>query len=111
MNNLTSKKCVSCEGGTLPLGPLEIKKYLSEVKAWKIDRDKKSISRDFEFNDFAEAVDFVDEVAHLAEAEGHHPNIFLHDWNEVRLTLATHTIGGLSENDFILAAKIDRIKR
>lgn len=89
--------------------PFEIKKYLAEVSDWKPAKDKKSISRGFEFSDFKEAVAFINRVARLAEKEGHHPNIFLHDWNEVRLTLSTHAIGGLSENDFILAAKIDRL--
>lgn len=110
MKKLSQKHCVPCEGKTPPLGPLEIKKYLAKVKEWEASGDKKSIMRNFEFNNFAEAVDFVDQIAKIAEMEGHHPNIFLHDWNEVRLTLSTHAVGGLSENDFILAAKINEMK-
>jgi len=68
---------------------------------------KKRIAKDYKFKDFNEALAFVNKVGHLSEEEGHHPDINLHNWNKVTLTLTTHAIGPLSENDFILAAKID----
>ena len=106
--NLLSKKCVPCEGGTKPLPPAEAEKLLSQVKDWEFT-DGKKIEKNFKFKDFKEAMGFVNKVADLAEGEGHHPDIIVHGWNKVRLELSTHAIGGLSENDFILAAKIDNI--
>ena len=91
-----------------PLMAEEIEKYLPEVTGWELLEDKK-IRREFRFKDFKEAMAFVNKVANLAESEGHHPDIYLHSWNKVRLDLSTHAIGGLSENDFILAAKINNI--
>lgn len=91
-----------------PLTEDKIKKILPEISGWEVVQNK-SIARDFAFKNFKEAMEFVNRVAELAEAEGHHPDIFLHGWNKVRLELSTHAIGGLSENDFILAAKIDTL--
>lgn len=87
----------------------EIQKYLAEVPGWEVI-DNKKIVKSLKFKDFKEAMGFVNKVAELAEVEGHHPDILIHGWNKVRLELSTHAIGGLSENDFILAAKIDRIQ-
>lgn len=89
----------------MPLTAEEIEKYLPEVPGWEVLENKK-IRREFKFKDFKDAMAFVNKVADLAEREGHHPDIFIHGWNKVRIDLATHAIGGLSENDFILAAKI-----
>lgn len=86
----------------------EAEKYLADVKGWELVGGKK-IERDFKFKDFKEAMLFVNKVADLAEGEGHHPDIIVHGWNNVRFELSTHSIGGLSENDFILAAKINNI--
>ena len=105
--SLVEKRWVPWEGGTLPLSDSPIKKYLKEVPAWIII-DGKKISRGFKFNSFSQAMFFVNKVADLAEAEGHHPDIHIF-YNKVSLELSTHAIGGLSENDFILAAKIDRL--
>jgi len=105
--NLAAKKCIPCESGTLPLSKDAAKKYLSDAPGWSLADGK--ISRDFEFKDFKEAMAFVSKVADLAENEGHHPDIFIHQWNKVKLELSTHAIGGLSENDFIMAAKINAI--
>ena len=107
MENLASKKCVPCEGETPPLSKEQVKKLLPQIQGWIMGSDFKKISRDFKFKDFKAALDFVNKVAELAESEGHHPDILVHDWNKVRLELSTHAIGGLSENDFIMAAKID----
>lgn len=106
---LTGKKCMPCEGGTPPLKRSEFAKYLDEVKGWSVADDEKSLSREFEFKNFMRAVMFLNAVAYLAEREGHHPDFTLHGWNKARFTLSTHAIGGLSENDFILAAKIDAL--
>ena len=108
MIDLTTRRCVPCEGGMLPLSAELVKKYLGEVSNWNVAPDGKSISRKYKFSDFKAAIAFVNEVADLAEFEGHHPDISI-SYNKVTLTLSTHAIGGLSENDFILAAKINQI--
>ncbi len=104
-SDLSGKKCKPCEGGTLPLSPDAISVYLKGVSGWQVEEDKK-IKKEFKFKDFKAAMGFVNKVAGLAEEEGHHPSIFI-SYNKVRITLTTHAIGGLSENDFIMAAKID----
>ena len=106
--DLHNKKCVSCEGGTKPFDKQEIDKYLSIVKDWNLEENKKII-KNFKFKDFKEALSFINKIGEIAESENHHPNIYLYGWNKVRITLTTHAIGGLSINDFILASKIDRI--
>ncbi len=106
---LARKKCVPCEGGIAPLGPEEAKAYLKQVDAgWSLAGDR--IAREFRFRDFREAMSFVNKVAGIAEAEGHHPDIHIR-WNRVRLELYTHAIKGLHENDFIVAAKIDALTK
>lgn len=92
----------------MPLTTSEIEKYLPEASDW-IVLDQKKIQREFLFKDFKEAINFINKVADLAESEGHHPDIYLHSWNKVRIEISTHAIGGLSENDFILAAKISAL--
>lgn len=108
MENLSEKKCVPCEGGVAPFTREQSSRYLEELPEWQAIADKK-IVRDFAFQNFKEALEFVNEVGDIAEANGHHPDIFLHDYKNVSITLSTHAIGGLSENDFILAAKINKI--
>jgi 4a-hydroxytetrahydrobiopterin dehydratase len=107
MDDLTQKHCVPCEGGTLPMPPNAAAEYVRRVPGWHVAHDK-SIMREFTFKDFTEAMAFVNTVAAIANAEGHHPDIYIF-FNKVRLELSTHAIGGLSENDFILAAKINEI--
>jgi len=107
--SLANKKCVPCEGGVKPMALAKAREYLKHVKQWKL-LGGKSIFREFKFKDFKQAMSFVDKVGEVAESEGHHPDILLYSWNRVRLTLSTHAVKGLSINDFILAAKIDRIK-
>lgn len=105
--DLKQKKCVPCEGGVKPLTPDEYGAFLrNELTGWT-DVDTKQIEKTYKFKNFKEALAFVTKVGALAESEGHHPDINLHGWNKVKLTLSTHAIGGLSENDFILASKID----
>jgi 4a-hydroxytetrahydrobiopterin dehydratase len=86
----------------------EASKYLKDAKGWKLERSSISINR--KFKNFKEAMNFVKKVGNIAESEGHHPDIFLHDWNQVTLILSTHAINGLSINDFIVAAKVNDIK-
>lgn len=119
MNDLLSKKCVPCEGGIPPLTHEEIFKFMEQVSGWNVIEDEgpnvkrlgvgAKISKEFKLKNFVEAMDFVKKVADLAEAEGHHPDIHI-KYNKVLFELSTHAIGGLSENDFILAAKIDALK-
>lgn len=103
---LTTQKCKPCEGDAKPLTSNQFLPHLKQIAGWKVAQDKQ-IEKDFKFKDFKEALDFVNKVGGIAESEGHHPDIFLHGWNKVKITLSTHAIKGLSLNDFILAAKID----
>lgn len=109
MESLSEKKCVPCEGGVDPLKAAEYKPYLEMIEGWTVIDDKK-IERGFSFRNFKGALAFANEVGKIAEEEGHHPDIFLHDYKKVQISLWTHAIGGLSINDFIVASKIDRIK-
>ena len=105
--DLTKKHCIPCEGGIPPMSKSEAEKYLKEVKGWQLSGNK--IEKDLKFRNFKKAMEFINKVADLAEEEGHHPDILVYSWNKVKLMTYTHAIGGLSENDFILAAKIDRL--
>ncbi len=105
---LNQKHCVPCEGGMPPLDHKYVQKYSKEVPEWKVSDDEKKITREFTFKDFVEAMKFVNTVADIAQAEAHHPDIYIF-YNKVRFELSTHAMNGLSENDFILAAKIDAI--
>ena len=104
--SLQDRKCVPCDAGAPPLSDERVRELLGEVEGW-VCRDNK-IRRDLKFADFVSAMKFVNGLAELAEREGHHPDFCVH-YNRVELTLWTHAIGGLSENDFILAAKIDAL--
>ena len=106
--DLSKQKCKPCEGGAKPLSPDAARGLAGEVPKWKLRKDEPRLWRELTFKDFVRAMKFVDKVAELAESEGHHPDIHIH-WNRVKLVLWTHDIGGLSENDFILAAKIDAL--
>ncbi len=106
-NELKNQKCVPCEGGTPSLSREESEKLIAQVSnRWKLSENK--ISADFQFKNFKEAMIFVSKVAAIAEAEGHHPDIYIY-YSRVKLELKTHAIGGLSINDFILASKIDQL--
>lgn len=107
--DLTQKHCVPCEGGTPPLPDQKEDELKTHISQWLLVRDgTHKITRQFKFENFKEAIAFVNKVADLAESEGHHPDIKI-VWNKVQLDLFTHAVGGLSENDFIMAAKIDKI--
>lgn len=104
--NLTDKHCIPCEGNVAPLTREQFSPLLPEAVGWEVVEDAK-IVKEYRFADFAAALAFVNKVGALAENEGHHPDINLHNFNTVTITLWTHAIGGLSENDFIVAAKIN----
>ena len=108
---LKEKHCVPCEGGTPALDERTTKLLLDEVSGWKVDGtdgQPKKISKHYEFADFLGAMAFVDRMGALAEREGHHPDFCVH-YSRVDVTLWTHAARGLSENDFILASKLDAI--
>ena len=104
---LAEKRCVPCEGGTPALTPDEVAPLLAQVEGWSVE-DGTRLVKQYRFNNFVQAVDFVNAITPVAEAEGHHPDLYVR-WGEVRVILWTHAAGGLTENDFILAAKIDRL--
>ena len=104
---LADKKCVPCRGDVLPLKGKELEAMHENVPQWTVEKEH-HIHREFRFPDFKQALDFVNRVGALAEEEGHHPDILL-SWGKAGVTLWTHKIDGLSESDFIMAAKIDRL--
>ena len=111
MSDLLNKKCVPCEGGVVPFDIKEIHKYQKKVDGWDIIKNNSNIyflEKKFNFKNFLKSQNFVNEVGKISEAEGHHPDI-LFGWGYAKISITTHAIKGLSENDFILAAKIDQI--
>jgi 4a-hydroxytetrahydrobiopterin dehydratase len=108
MSSLSKKHCIPCEGGLPPLNHEQVMHYAPQAPEWKVSADEKKLSRSFKFKDFEEAMKFVNRVAAIAEEESHHPDMYIF-YNLVRFELTTHAMKGLSENDFILAAKIDAI--
>ena len=111
MSDLLNKKCVPCEGGVIPFDISEIHKYQKKVDGWSLQKDVNEIfflEKDFKFKNFVESQNFVNDVGKISEEEGHHPDI-LFGWGYAEIKITTHAIEGLSENDFILAAKIDNI--
>ncbi len=111
MNDLFNKKCEPCEGGVLPFDISQIHKYQKKVDGWDVKKDKKEIyflKKKFIFKNFIDSQNFINKVGAISEAEGHHPDIYF-GWGYAKIIITTHAIEGLSENDFILAAKIDQI--
>lgn len=106
---LTEQKCEACEGGVIPLNMTEAKILLEQVPGWEVSPDAKQISREYVFKNFVRALAFVNKVGELAESEGHHPDLHLIDYKKLKIVLTTYAIGGLSNNDFILAAKINEL--
>jgi 4a-hydroxytetrahydrobiopterin dehydratase len=107
MSDLAAKHCVPCETGMPPMSKSDAEALLAQVDGWQLVDGK--LARQLKFKDFAQAMAFVNKMATIAEEEGHHPD-FCVSWNRVKIELVTHNIGGLSENDFILAAKINRLE-
>lgn len=108
-SDLTKKSCTPCEGGVPPLSAEQVKQLLPAVPDWKWTADGKRLRRDWRVKDFLEGLDFFHRIGQLAEKEGHHPDLHLTGYRDVAIEIWTHAIGGLSENDFILAAKIDQV--
>jgi 4a-hydroxytetrahydrobiopterin dehydratase len=104
---LADKQCVPCRGGVPPIKGRELQGLMKAVPQWKVVNEH-HLSREFKFPDFARALEFVNRVGALAEDQGHHPDILL-AWGKAEITLWTHKIDGLTESDFIMAAKIDRL--
>ncbi len=103
---LIKQKCKPCEAGVPPMDEEEIKENLKKIKGWKVVNNK-LIVKEYKFKDFKTALDFVNKIGKISESEGHHPDVFL-SYGKVEVKLWTHAINGLSINDFILAAKIDK---
>jgi 4a-hydroxytetrahydrobiopterin dehydratase len=107
VGRLSEQRCTPCTGQTAPLHGDRLHELARQVPQWTL-HEQSRISRTFKFADFVSALDFVDQVGELAEEQGHHPDIHL-SWGKVVIELTTHKISGLSENDFIMAAKIDEL--
>jgi 4a-hydroxytetrahydrobiopterin dehydratase len=105
---LASSKCEPCEAGTSALKGADLRKLYSQLDGWNLINEH-HLEKEYTFKDFREALDFVNRLGEVAEQEGHHPDVFL-SWGRVTVTLWTHSVGGLSENDFILAAKADAVR-
>ena len=111
MNDLLNKKCIPCEGGVPSLDLSEIHKYQKKVDGWDVKKNEKQIyflEKNYKFKDFINSQKFIDKVGEISEKENHHPDI-LFGWGYAKVMITNHAIEGLSENDFILAAKIDQI--
>src|SRR6476659_2597124 len=106
---LTKKKCSPCEGGVEPVLPEEAADQVAKLDGWKLTSDGKMIRKQWVMKDFSAGIDFFRRVADVANAEDHHPDLHLTGYRNVAIELSTHAIKGLSENDFILAAKIDEL--
>ncbi len=110
MSGLAEKECMPCKGGVPPLKGGELTKLARELEpGWEVVQEH-HLEKEFKFKDFREALAFVNRVGELAEAQGHHPDIYL-AWGKVKLTIWTHKIDGLTESDFVLAAKADALSR
>src|SRR5437868_6804719 len=104
---LVKKKCIPCEGGVEPVSSDDAKAQIEKLPGWSLSPDSKKIRKEWVVKNFMAAMSFFNEVAHVAESDDHHPDLHLTGYRNVAIELSTHAIGGLSENDFILAAKID----
>ena len=111
MSDLLDKKCIPCEGGVIAFDISEIHKYQKKVDGWNIIKKNNNIyflEKNFQFKNFLQSQNFINKVGKISESENHHPDI-LFGWDYAKISITTHAIEGLSENDFILAAKIDQI--
>ena len=107
--DLAKKKCLPCEGIGKAMTAEEVKPMLSGLIGWQIALDGKSISRDFVFKDFVQAVGMINTIKNIAEAENHHPDLHLTQYKKLKVVLSTHALGGITENDLIVAAKINEV--
>ena len=107
--DLARKHCQPCEGGVPPLSPEAVQEHLAAIPHWRLTADGKRLRREWRVKDFQTGLDFFQQVGKIAETEDHHPDLHLVGYRNATVELWTHAIGGLSENDFILAAKIDQL--
>ena len=108
MTALAEKECVPCRGGMPPLKGKELANFANELGGgWQVVKEH-HLEKEYKFDDFREALDFTNAVGELAESQGHHPDIYL-AWGKVKLTIWTHKIDGLTESDFVFAAKADKL--
>ena len=108
MSALAEKECVPCKGGVPPLKGQDLAKFRNQLDGgWQVVQAH-HLEKEYKFKDFRQALDFTNKVGELAESQGHHPDIFL-AWGKVKLTIWTHKIEGLTESDFVLAAKADKL--
>jgi 4a-hydroxytetrahydrobiopterin dehydratase len=110
-SELASRKCAPCSGKTAPLDPARVRELLAQVPDWKLGPDGKRITRQWRVLDFGTGLDFFCRIADVAEAEDHHPDLHLANYRDVTVELWTHAAGGLTDNDFIVAAKIDALEQ
>lgn len=106
--DITSGKCVPCEGGVVALERLQAQTLLLQTPGWVLTPESRAISRHYQFKNFKQALAFVNKVGEIAEKEGHHPDITF-GWGYVQLLFTTHSIGGLHNNDFIMAGKVNAL--
>lgn len=111
VQQLENKQCKPCEGGVEPVSRSDAEQQLDMLDGWDLSSDGKRISKSWKMDGFMAGMRMLSDIAAVAEDEGHHPDLHLEGYRNVRVELTTHAIGGLSENDFILAAKIDRLGR
>ena len=105
---IPDKPCVPCRGGVPAMGAEEAERLISQISGWTLEEEAKGIRREFRFRNFAEAMQFARRVGEIAEAEGHHPDLSV-GWGYCTVRFRTHSIRGLHENDFIMAAKVNRL--
>ena len=111
MTDLYKKKCISCDGSVPPFDISEIHRYIKKVDGWIVENNNEKnfyLIKEFKFKNFSDSQSFVIKVGNISELEGHHPDIYF-GWGHAKIKIFTHAIKGLSESDFILAAKIDRL--
>ncbi len=108
-DQLVQKKCLPCEGGVAAYSQADAERQLTKLAGWRLTHDGKRIRKDWKMKNFLAGIEFFNAVARIAEADQHHPDLHLEEYRKVWIELWTHAIGGLSENDFILAAKIDGV--
>ncbi len=111
IEDLLNKKCVPCRGGMPNLAKETAAKYLADLRDWRLSQEGSAIRAEYLMKDFSAAVELIAEIAKIAEAEDHHPDFHLTAYRKLTIELSTHAIGGLSENDFILAAKIESLPK
>jgi 4a-hydroxytetrahydrobiopterin dehydratase len=109
IEQLTSQRCKACEGNTKKISVEEATEQLKKLPGWNLMEEGRKIRKDWKAQDFLSGMKFLDQVGEIAEQEGHHPDLHLENYRQVWIAIGTHAIDGLSENDFILAAKIERL--